>query len=279
MKGKVVVATAVLLLCALPLFAPIYMKIDAIPGESHDAAHQGWIDVESFSWGATQAAARTAGQGCSLHSLTFTKRLDKASPMLAQAALTGQPIPNLTLEVNGERHMLQNASIKSVQNINGNVPMQQVSINFTKCATHEMGAGLEPNKKASVGGGILIKQYGNAYLTLTGRGAGPGDAVALQDLHFNGPNQAVLTVRDAGGGTNGILIGLLRASQAHQKVGTLTLKAKKPGSQQEEYMTYTMSDVMISSYQSGGSTGFDVITLNFGHLDGSMAPYHDVYIK
>ena len=273
MKTKVVVVTAVLLLCALPLFAPIYMKIDAIPGESHDPAHPGWIDVESFSWGSSAAAAaRQAATSprCSLHEFTITKKIDKASPMLAQSALTGQPIPTLTVEVNGERHMLQNAQIKSVQNINGNVPTQQITIDFAKCATHEMGAGLEPIKKASQ----YIKMNSNAFLTLTGRGS--GDPVSLQDIHFNGPNQAVLTVRGAEGGTNGILIGLLRASQAHQKVGTLSVKAKKPGT--EEYMTWTMSDVMISSYQSGG-TGFDQVTLNFGHLDGAMAPFHDIYIK
>ena len=287
MKTKVVVVTAVLFLCALPLFAPIYMKIDAIPGESRDPAHPGWIDVESFSWGTSAAAAaREAATSprCSLHEFTITKKTDKASPMLAQSALTGQPIPTLTVEVNGERHMLQNAMIKSVQNINGgNVPMQQISINFAKCATHEMNAGLQPIRKAVqpgaalAGGGIYIKGESNAFLTLTGRGT--GDPVSLQDLHFNGPNQAVLTVRGAAGGTNGILIALQRASQAHQKAGTLTLKAKKPGSQQEQYMTYTMSDVMISSYQSGGSAGFDVITINFGHLDGAMAPYHDIGIK
>jgi type VI protein secretion system component Hcp len=275
MKSKVVVVTAVLFLFALPLFAPIYMKIDTIPGESQDPAHPGWIDVESFSWGVSHtpigSGASTASR-CSMHSFSFTKRSDKASPMLAKAALTGQSFPTLTLEMNGERHMLQNASIKSVQNGNGpNGPTQQITVDFMKCATHEMGAGLEPIKKASQ----FIKMNSNAFLTLTGRGN--GDAVSLQDLHFNGPNQAVLTVRGAGDGANAILIGLLRASQAHQKVGTLSVKAKKPGT--EEYMTYTMSDVLISGYQSGGSTGFDVITLNFGHLDGAMAPFHDIYIK
>lgn len=272
MKTRVVVVTAVLFLCALPLFAPIYMKIDTIEGESRDAAHPGWIDVESFSWGVTQPGAHpSTASRCSFHSFSFTKRMDKASSKLAQAALTGQPIPTVTVEVNGERHLLQNAMIKSVQNGNGpNGPTQQITIDFTKCATHEMGAGLEPIKKASQ----YIKMNSNAFLTLTGRGS--GDPVSLQDIHFNGPNQAVLTVRGADGGTNGILIGLLRASQAHQKVGTLSVKAKKPGT--EEYMTWTMSDVMISSYQSGG-TGFDQVTLNFGHLDGAMAPFHDIYVK
>ncbi|HJW94927.1 MAG TPA: type VI secretion system tube protein Hcp [Thermoanaerobaculia bacterium] len=278
MRIKVIVACSVFLLSALPLFAPIYMKLDTIPGESHDAAHPGWIDIESFSWGATPtASAHTAGGSCSLHDIVITKKMDKASPALAQAALTGQPIPNLTLEVNGERHMLQNVQIKSVRNIGGvgganASPMQQLELNFARCATHETGAGMLPMKKATQ----YIKMSSNAFLTLTGRGN--GDPVSLQDFHFNGPNQAVLTVRGGDGGTNAILIGLLRASQAHQKLGTLSVKAKKPGT--EEYMTWTMSDVLISSYQSGGAgSGFDQVTLNFGHLDGAMAPFHDVYIK
>src|SRR5947207_4930064 len=140
MKSKAVVMTAVLFLFALPLFAPIYMKFDTIPGESQDPAHPGWIDVESFSWDMSHtpigSGASTASR-CSMHSFSFTKQVGKASPMIAKAALTGQPIPTLTIEINGERHMLQNASIKSVQNGNGpHGPTQNITVDFVKCATH-----------------------------------------------------------------------------------------------------------------------------------------------
>ena len=282
MKSKVFPLTLALLLAGLPLFAAsdIFLKIDTIPGESTAPGHQGWIEVESFSWGTAANAVREAAAqpaaACSSHTLNFTKRMDKASPQLAQAALVGLLLPAVTLEVRGERHMLQNVTLKSVQNVNGNTgPAQAISMNFTKCATHEMNAGLAPMKKATLDAGIIIKMDSNATLSL---GRGMGESIALQDLHFNGPNQAVLTCRKAGG-TNSILIGMQRAAQG-QHIPEVTLKAKKAGGNQQEYMEYKLKDVMISSYQTGAAPGgFDQITLNFAQLEGPMTGFHDIYIK
>lgn len=282
MKTKVILLSIALFVIGLPLFAAYdaFLKIDTIPGESTSPGHQGWIDVESFSWGASPAqAAREAATSprCSLHSLTFTKRIDKASPMLSQAALNGNLLPAVTVELNGERHMLQNVMVKSVQNVNGvNGPGQAVTLNFTKCATHEMAVGLDPMKKANLAGGVIIKGDSNGTLAL---GRGLNEPIALQDLHFNGPNQAVLTCRKAGG-SNSILIGLLRASANGQHFPEVTVQARKAGGTQQEFLTIKLTDVLVSSYQSGGAgAGFDQITLNFGKLDGPMAPFHDIYIK
>src|SRR5437764_10867648 len=154
MKIKASVFAVTLLLASFPLFAAVdaFLKIDTIPGESTAPGHQGWTDLESFSWGATPAAAPTAAAKCSFHSFNFTKKLDKASPMMAQAAMTGMLLPAVTIEVNGERHMLQNVQIRSVQNVNGvNGPGQAVSLNFTRCLTHETAASLAPEHKA-IGG-------------------------------------------------------------------------------------------------------------------------------
>ena len=43
------------LLAYAPVFAAInlYLKVDGIEGESKDEAHQGWIDLSSFQFGAT----------------------------------------------------------------------------------------------------------------------------------------------------------------------------------------------------------------------------------
>jgi len=281
MKTKAILLSIALFIIGLPLFAAYdaFLKIDSIPGESTSPGHQGWIDVESFSWGASpaQATREPAASRCSLHSLTITKRLDKASPMLAQSALSGNLLPSVTVEVNGERHMLQNVQVKSVQNVNGvNGPAQAVTLNFTKCATHEMAVGLDPMKKANLAGGIVIKGDSNGMLAL---GGGLTEPIALQDLHFTGPNQAVLTCRKAGG-SNSILIGLLRASANGQHIPEVKVQARKAGGTQQEYMTIKLTDVLVSSYQSGGAgAGFDQITLNFGKLDGPMAPFHDIYIK
>jgi type VI protein secretion system component Hcp len=279
MKIKAVFAVT-LLLASFPLFAAYdaFLKIDTIPGESTAPGHQGWMDIDSFSWGATPAAAHTAASKCSLHSLNFTKKLDKASPMMAQAAMTGMLLPAVTVEVNGERHMLQNVQIRSVQNVNGATgPAQLVSLNFARCMTHEANAILAPEHKATIANGIIIKGDSNAMLAF-GDGM-PGDAVSMQDLHFTGPNQAVMTVRKAGG-SNAILIGLLRASTSGKHIPVVSINARKAGGTQQEYYQIKLTDVLVSSYHgSGGGEGFDQVTLNFAKLDGPMAPFHDVFIK
>lgn len=41
----------------------IFLKIDGVTGESRDSRHQGWIQIESFSWGATQPSGMETGSG------------------------------------------------------------------------------------------------------------------------------------------------------------------------------------------------------------------------
>jgi type VI secretion system secreted protein Hcp len=67
----------------------MFLKLDGITGESHDAFHKGEIDVLSFSWGASASTAIGSGQATGLgsrhsHSLSlnFTKISDSASPQL-----------------------------------------------------------------------------------------------------------------------------------------------------------------------------------------------------
>jgi type VI secretion system secreted protein Hcp len=78
----------------------VFLKIDAIPGESTDAAHLGWIKVLSFSWGLHKAGAgATAAQH---QDFSIVKTVDKASPKLALFCCYGSPngaIPSLIIEV------------------------------------------------------------------------------------------------------------------------------------------------------------------------------------
>lgn len=61
-----------------------YLKIGDIKGESVDPAHEGWIDIESFSWGITCDPAAPAGTR-QHKPLTITKEIDKSSPLLMVA--------------------------------------------------------------------------------------------------------------------------------------------------------------------------------------------------
>jgi type VI secretion system secreted protein Hcp len=72
-----------------------FLRIDGIPGESADDKHKGEIEVETFSWGESQAAAGSSGSGggagrVTLHDLHFTAAVSKASPMLMLACASGQ---------------------------------------------------------------------------------------------------------------------------------------------------------------------------------------------
>jgi type VI secretion system secreted protein Hcp len=82
-----------------------YLQIHGIKGESADSAHQGWIEITSANWGVTQpgsASVSTAGGHTSGHSehrsLTITKLVDIASPLLMQHCSMGKTIPKATLE-------------------------------------------------------------------------------------------------------------------------------------------------------------------------------------
>lgn len=73
-----------------------YLYIDGIPGESTDAAHQGWIPIDSFSWGETNPGTLSVPE---MEDIVITHSYDKASPKLAEACCSGQLISNVKLDV------------------------------------------------------------------------------------------------------------------------------------------------------------------------------------
>jgi type VI secretion system secreted protein Hcp len=71
-----------------------FLKIDGIEGESADAKHKGEIDIESFSWGATNNASAAHGGGggsgkVSVQDFHVVMHFNKASPQLFLAAASG----------------------------------------------------------------------------------------------------------------------------------------------------------------------------------------------
>lgn len=72
-----------------------FLKLDGIKGEATQKDHKDWIELSSFSLGG--GAARSSGGGggagkATISSFTITKKLDKSSPALFQAAGTGKHI-------------------------------------------------------------------------------------------------------------------------------------------------------------------------------------------
>jgi len=90
-------------LAAAPSFGAydMYLKISGIPGESVDAGHRDWIDIQSAAHGMTSPV--TFGQpslGKPEHKpLRIVKFLDKASPKLYVGLLSGEHFSSVTLQM------------------------------------------------------------------------------------------------------------------------------------------------------------------------------------
>jgi type VI secretion system secreted protein Hcp len=79
-----------------------FLKIDGIDGESQDAKFKGAIQLESWSWGASNAATFGAGSGggagkVSMQDFHFTMTTSKASPNLMLACSSGKHIEKAQL--------------------------------------------------------------------------------------------------------------------------------------------------------------------------------------
>jgi len=113
-------------------------------------------------------------------------------------------------------------------------------------------------------GEIDLESYswGQSQSGTAGHGGGMGAGkVVPQDFHF---------VKKVDKGSPTLFIGC--ATGQHFKSAILT--ARKSGGGQQEYFKVTMSDVLVSSYQVGGSSSSDVVpmeqvSLNFAKLEMS----------
>jgi type VI secretion system secreted protein Hcp len=81
----------------------IHLKLDGIKGESTDARHRDEIVVDSWSWGVA-ANLPASGGGSSVSKptfsdLSFTHRVDRASPLLWRACASGRHIKEAVLSV------------------------------------------------------------------------------------------------------------------------------------------------------------------------------------
>lgn len=115
--------------------------------------------------------------------------------------------------------------------------------------------------------------WGESSTVSTGPGGGGGGKVAIQGLHFT----SVISKASP-------LLMLACASGKHIKSAVLT--ARRAGKGQAEFLVITLSEVLVSSYQTsagGGEEGgpVDSVSLNFTQIeveyketkpDGSLGP-------
>jgi type VI secretion system secreted protein Hcp len=80
--------------------AEYFLKIDKITGDSTKVSNQ--IEVDSFSWGATQQTSHegdggVTASGVNMDHFTFTMKVSSASPKLMAACSSGDPVGNAVL--------------------------------------------------------------------------------------------------------------------------------------------------------------------------------------
>src|SRR5262245_26281785 len=104
---KVLTVAATLALLYVPRVAPaqtvsIYMNIPGIPGDSNDAKHADWIEVEAVGQGVTNTLGPVVGGPvtgkASFQPLKIVKRIDRASPLLFLNTAKGTHYPTITIQ-------------------------------------------------------------------------------------------------------------------------------------------------------------------------------------
>jgi type VI secretion system secreted protein Hcp len=106
--------------------------------------------------------------------------------------------------------------------------------------------------------------WGETHAGAGGSGSGAGTGkVSMQDFAF------VM-------GLNKASVDLMKACATGQHIKTAALSATKAGKGQEEYLTFKFHDVLISSYQTGGSEDVvvprDSVSFNFAKIEVEYRP-------
>ena len=126
-----------------------FLKIDGIPGESADGKHKEEIDLESWSWGATQGGGASFGGGggtgkVSMQDFHFTMKVNKATPKLILACADGTHIKEAILtcrKAGGKqeeylKYTFNDLLIAAYQTGGSGgsemVPTEQISFNYSK---------------------------------------------------------------------------------------------------------------------------------------------------
>ena len=101
----------------LPVLAAGFIKFDGVDGESRDKDHKGWIDVLSVSRGPVRGDdASGQATGKRQHKpVTITKAIDKASPRLARALASGEPLSNVKIDTGGHVTVLKSAHVVAIE--------------------------------------------------------------------------------------------------------------------------------------------------------------------
>jgi type VI secretion system secreted protein Hcp len=156
-----------------------FLKIDGTAGESHVEGYKDWIQIESFSWGATQGGTMGYGGGggagkATFQDFHFVQKINKATPFLFKHCATGEHIKFAELhcrKAGGKQEIFLDVKmtdilVSSYQSGGSGgadvIPMEQISLNFAKI-DFEYKAQDERGAVQSVGKIGFDQKTGKAY--------------------------------------------------------------------------------------------------------------------
>jgi type VI secretion system secreted protein Hcp len=151
-----------------------FLQIDGIEGESQDAKHKAWIDVDSWSWGETNAGTHAVGGGSGSGKATaqdfhYVSGVSKASPKLFLAVANGQHFKEAKLVARkagkGQQEFLtwtfSDILVSSYQTsgseAGATVPLDQVSLSFAKAKVEYKAQKADGTLDAPISAGFDFK--------------------------------------------------------------------------------------------------------------------------
>jgi type VI secretion system secreted protein Hcp len=149
-----------------------FLKIDGIEGESTDAKHVNWIDVDSWSWGENQPLQPASGGGggagkVHVRDFVFAARVSKASPKLFLACASGTHLTEARLvgrkAGKGQQEFLtwtfSDILVSSYETggTEASLPLDSVSLNFSKVSVAYKAQKADGSLDAAVTAGWDVK--------------------------------------------------------------------------------------------------------------------------
>jgi len=144
-----------------------FLELDGIEGEAQDSKYEKKIELQSFSWGASNSSSFASGTGGStakgqIHDISVSMYTSRASLRLMERAVNGQHIKKgkLTLcKLHGETKIgyfeldLEHVVITSFQiaaGSNGQLPMESATLHFVKVKAKYLPQGNEGDATGNV---------------------------------------------------------------------------------------------------------------------------------
>ena len=273
--------------------AQVFLSLDGVDGESQDADHRGWIEVQSMSWGTTTSGSTSAIPPDGVRSVTFTRPVDATSPRLAAART--RRIPNATLAIRPpgasqtQELLLSNVRISSVRagRTTGGVAMETVTIAYEhiqrvapQAATRPARALTARAARARAVPGVISIM---ALPGVDGESAnGHEGEIEILSWSWGTTASSAPQPETAPAGTTSLTITrrvdaasprLSRARTQRTRLPEAVLTLRKAGGGPEEYLVIRMHDVFVSSVNLPPSASprdtheVENVTLTFQRVD------------